>query len=123
LEYPLIRDFRFTKRLRPVRVGHLTVEIGADVASHQLPAKATHKGGVANRGVIDLERHRNGGHQTRWDLPRAQQFNIAIDSRTEIDVEEGVTREGREEVTATNNVPGHSMVKREHKLMTVTRAP
>jgi len=52
-----------------------------------------------------------------------KQFTMALDSRTEIDVEDGMTRAVRQEDTATASVPGHSIVKHGHKLMTVTRAP
>jgi hypothetical protein len=52
-----------------------------------------------------------------------KQFTMALDGRTEIDVEDGMTRTVREEDTATANVPGHVIVKHGHKLLTVTRAP
>jgi hypothetical protein len=49
------------------------------------------------------------------------QFIVALDSRTEIDVEDGMTRAVHQEDTAIASVPGHSIVKHGHKLMTVTR--
>jgi hypothetical protein len=52
-----------------------------------------------------------------------KQFTMTLDSRTEIDVEDGMTRAVREEDTATASVPGHSIVKHAHKLVTVSRAP
>jgi hypothetical protein len=52
-----------------------------------------------------------------------KQFTMTLDSRTEIDVEDGMTRAVRQEDTATASVPGHNIVKHGHKLMTVTRAP
>jgi hypothetical protein len=52
-----------------------------------------------------------------------KQFTMTLDSRTEMDVEEGMTCALRQEDTATAGTPGHSIVKHGHKLMTVTRAP
>ena len=52
-----------------------------------------------------------------------KQLTIALDGRAEIDVEGGMTRAVREEDTTTASIMGHSMVKREHKLTTITRAP
>ena len=52
-----------------------------------------------------------------------KQFTMVIDSRTEIDVEEGMTRAVRTDDTATISAPGRSTVKRTHKQITVTRAP
>ena len=52
-----------------------------------------------------------------------KQFTMTLDSRTEINVEDGMTRAMRQEDTATANVPDHSVVKHGHKLLTVTRAP
>jgi hypothetical protein len=64
-----------------------------------------------------------GGKDPQWLDNFRKQFTIAIDSRTEIDVEEGMTRAVRTEDTATNSVPGHRMVKHAHRQITVTRAP
>jgi hypothetical protein len=52
-----------------------------------------------------------------------QQFTMTLDSRTEIDVEQGMTRAVREEDVARADTPGHSIVKRAHKLLTVAPAP
>ncbi len=52
-----------------------------------------------------------------------KQFTIALDSRTEIDVAEGMTRAVHQEDTATAGMPGHSIVKHSHKVMTVSPAP
>jgi hypothetical protein len=52
-----------------------------------------------------------------------KQFTMTLDSRTEIDVEDGMTRAIREEDTAKTIVPGHSIVTHAHKLVAVSRAP
>ena len=52
-----------------------------------------------------------------------KQITFTIDSRAELDVEEGMTRAFRYEDTATTNTPGHSIVKHGHKLITVTPMP
>ncbi len=52
-----------------------------------------------------------------------KQLAMTLDSRTEIDVEDGMTRAVREEDTITGGVPGHTIVKHAHKLLAVTRAP
>jgi hypothetical protein len=52
-----------------------------------------------------------------------KQFSMTLDSRTEIDVEDGMTRAVRQEDTATASTPGHSIVKHGHKVITVTQAP
>jgi hypothetical protein len=51
------------------------------------------------------------------------QFSISLDSRTEIDVEDGMTRSIRRDDAATATFRGQTTVKRAHKLMTVTPAP
>lgn len=52
-----------------------------------------------------------------------KQFTMTLDSRAEIDVEEGMTRAVRQEDTANASTPGGSIVKHVHKLMTITRVP
>jgi hypothetical protein len=52
-----------------------------------------------------------------------KQFTMTLDSRTEIKVEEGMTRTLRQEETAAGGTPGRSIVKHGHKLIMVTRAP
>jgi len=52
-----------------------------------------------------------------------QQLALAFDSRAEIDVECGMTRAVREDETTTANLPGHSTVKHQHKVVTVKAAP
>ncbi|MGZ5544206.1 MAG: hypothetical protein ACXWIU_05995 [Limisphaerales bacterium] len=46
---------------------------------------------------------------------------MVLDSRTELDVEEGMTRVVHQEDTATGTMAGHSIVRHTHKVMTVTR--
>ena len=46
---------------------------------------------------------------------------MVLDSRTEMDVEGGMTRVVRQEDTATGTMFGHSIVRHSHKVMTVTR--
>jgi hypothetical protein len=52
-----------------------------------------------------------------------QQLRMTLDSRAEIDVEQGMTRAVRQEDVARADTPGHTMVKRTHKLLTVAPAP
>ena len=51
------------------------------------------------------------------------QFAIALDSRTEIEVEDGMTRSIRQDDTANATFQDQTTVKRAHKLMTVAPAP
>ena len=48
---------------------------------------------------------------------------MTLDSRTEIDVEGGMTRSLREEAKAHAAIPGHVIDKQVHKLTTVTQEP
>jgi hypothetical protein len=48
---------------------------------------------------------------------------MTLDSRTEFEVEDGMTRTLRQEDKANAAIPGHSIVKHGHKLMTLTREP
>ena len=50
------------------------------------------------------------------------QATMVLDSRTEMDVEGGMTRVVRQEDTATGTMLSHSFVRHSHKVMTVTRA-
>ena len=50
-----------------------------------------------------------------------RQATMVLDSRTEIDVEGGMTRVVRQEDTVTGTMFGHSVVRHSHKVMTVTR--
>jgi hypothetical protein len=50
------------------------------------------------------------------------QANMVLDSRTEMDVEGGMTRVVRQEDTATGTMLSRSFVRHSHKIMTVTRA-
>jgi hypothetical protein len=50
------------------------------------------------------------------------QTTMVLDSRTEMDVEGGMTRVVRQEDTATGTMLSRSFVRHSHKVMTVTRA-
>ncbi len=77
-----------------------------------------------NEFLSRLAQQTSGGGKDTQELDNfLKQFTMALDSRTEIDVEDGMTRTVHQEDTATASVPGHSIVKHGHKLMTVTRAP
>jgi hypothetical protein len=52
-----------------------------------------------------------------------KQLTMTLDSRTEIDVEDGMTRAMHEEDAAVVGVPGHNITKHAHKMVTVTPAP
>jgi len=52
-----------------------------------------------------------------------KKFTMTLDSRTEIEVEEGMTRTVRQEDAAAGGTPGHNIIKHGHKLIMVTRAP
>jgi hypothetical protein len=52
-----------------------------------------------------------------------QQFAMTIDSRSEIEVEGGMTRAVHEEDTATVTLRDHTVTKRAHKQLTVAPAP
>ena len=52
-----------------------------------------------------------------------KQLAMTLDSRTEIDVEDGMTRSLREVDKATAGTPGRNIVKHGYRLMTVTRVP
>ncbi len=52
-----------------------------------------------------------------------QQFRMTLDSRTEIDVEQGMTRAVREDDVTKAGTPGHTVVKHAHNVLTVARAP
>jgi len=52
-----------------------------------------------------------------------EQTTVVFDSRTEIDVEEGVTRAVRQDETTTINAADRRTIKHQRKLVTVTRAP
>jgi hypothetical protein len=47
---------------------------------------------------------------------------MVLDSRTEMEVEGGMTRVVRQEDTATGTMLSRSFVRHSHKVMTVTRA-
>ena len=51
-----------------------------------------------------------------------KQFTMTLDSHTEIEVEDGITRTLRQDDTATAGTPGRSIVKHGHKLIQVTPA-
>lgn len=61
------------------------------------------------------------GSQKLDDL--LSQFAIKLDSRTDIEVEDGMTRSIRQDDAATATFRGQTTVKRAHKLMTVVPAP
>jgi hypothetical protein len=61
------------------------------------------------------------GSQKLDDL--LSQFAITLDSRTDIEVEDGMTRSIRQDDAATATFRGQTTVKRAHKLMTVAPAP
>ena len=50
------------------------------------------------------------------------QATMVLDSRTEMDIEGGMTRVVRQEDTATGTMLSRSFVRHSHKVMTVTRA-
>ena len=67
-----------------------------------------------------------GGTDSQHSQPidnMMKQFTMALDSRTEIEVEDGITRTLRQEDTATAGTPGRSIVKHGHKLIRVMPAP
>ncbi len=51
------------------------------------------------------------------------QFSLALDSRTEIEVEDGMTRSFRQDDAATATYQSRNTVKRAHKVLTVAPAP
>jgi hypothetical protein len=60
--------------------------------------------------------------QSAGDLDTVMtQTTMALDSRTEMDVEDGMTRVVRQEDTASGTMLSRSFVRHSHKVMTVTR--
>ena len=88
----------------------------ADAAAGAGSPGGTAGGGTAGTGDAAKDR------QSKVDafLSKAA---MTLDSRTELEAEDGMTRTLRQEDKANAAIPGHSILKHGHKLMTVTREP
>jgi hypothetical protein len=58
----------------------------------------------------------------QWDSTKLKQLDIAFESRTELEVGEGITRADREETTNIG-LPGDRLLKRQRIDVKVTQVP
>jgi hypothetical protein len=73
--------------------------------------------------LSNLAQRLGGGDGSQKLDELLSQFAITLDSRTDIEVEDGMTRSIRQDDAATATFRGQTTVKRAHKLMTVAPAP
>jgi hypothetical protein len=73
--------------------------------------------------LSNLAQRLGGGDGSQKIDDLLSQFAIKLDSRTDIEVEDGMTRSIRQDDAATASFRGQTAVKRTHKLMTVAPAP
>jgi hypothetical protein len=79
--------------------------------------------GVIKELLNGLAKQIDGENSERMFERISKQLTFAFDSRTEIDVEDGKTSTLRQEETTTISLPAQTLVKRMHKVVTVTGAP